>query len=438
MIDRFKDFIQRNELFSKEDHLLLAFSGGADSVALFHLLKESAFSFSVAHVNYSLRAEESEGDENFVRQLAEKYEIECFVKKIAPSHWKGDKNIQAEARSIRYSFFEELIKENAFDKLLTAHHKDDNIESILMNITRGTGLKGLMGIDKKQGSLIRPLLFAERNEIENFLKNHNYEWREDSSNVLNKYKRNRFRNKIIPLFKEENPSFTEAIERMIENLHPVAEIYNEAFEKFKKELVFIEKDQIKIKTSDSIMLERFLFEFIQQYGFNRDQSHAILLSLNDSGKVFYSPSHRLFTDRSSLILMENMPSSYNEVIIDETVREITSPIHLLFSTSGKREIGTSDATAQFDRSRIHFPLRLRPWKEGDKIQPLGMKGMKKISDVLIDKKISRADKSKVMVLLSEDEIIWIVGIMCSDRVKVTPSTKEVWRVDSLQGHANHI
>ena len=314
---------------------------------------------------------------------------------------------------------------------MTAHHKDDNIESILMNITRGTGLKGLMGIDKKQGNLIRPLLFAERREIESFLKYHNYEWREDSSNVLNKYKRNRFRNKIIPLFKAENPAFTEAIERMIENLHPVAEVYNEAFEKFKKELVFVEKDQIKIKASDSIMLEHFLFEFIQQYGFNRDQSCAILLSLKDSGKVFYSPSHRLFTDRSSLILMENKPSATNEVIIDEAVREITSPIHLIFSTSLEREMGTSDATAQFDRSRIHFPLRLRPWKEGDKIQPLGMKGMKKISDVLIDKKISRADKSKVMVLLSEEKIIWIVGMMCSDTVKVTPSTKELWRVDFL-------
>ena len=431
MIDSFTDFIQRHQLFSKEDRLLLAFSGGADSVALFHLLRSAGYTFSAAHVNYALRGDESDGDEKFVRELCKKHGIACYVKKIDPSHWKGNKNIQAEARQIRYAFFDEVLKEKGLNKLLTAHHKDDNIESILMNISRGTGLKGLMGIEKKQGHLIRPLLFAERSEIENFLAIQNHHWRDDSSNAMDKYKRNRFRNKIIPLFKKENPAFSEAIDRLIENLNPIAEVYYEAFEQFKKDFVSKEKDQIKIKSSDIIMLERFLFEFIQHYGFNRDQSQAILLAIKESGKAFYSSSHSLFIDRSFVILIENKLSFFDEVMINEAQHEITEPIHLLFSTSGKREIATSESTAQFDRSKLQFPLKLRAWKEGDKIQPLGMKGMKKISDVLIDKKINRADKSKQMLLLSNDEVIWIVGIMLSDKVKITDSTKEVWKCELM-------
>lgn len=431
MIRRFLNFVEENELFSKKDHLLLGFSGGADSVALFHLLRESNFTFSVAHVNYSLRDHESEEDARFVKSLCDEYKIECFVKKIDKEHWITKKNIQSEARKIRYAFFSELKKTQGFSAVLTAHHKDDNIESILMNITRGTGLKGLLGIEKKHDDLVRPLLFIKRSEIEEYLNSKQFQWRNDSSNFESKYKRNRFRNKIIPLLNKENPSFSEAMDRLLENLTPVAEVYYEAFEKFKKEAVFQTKDQIKIETSQAELLRRFLFEFIQDFGFNSAQAKDILKAINESGRVFNSSSHRLYIDRSSIIIVKEEGNSSSDIDISESTQELLDPIHLVFSSSKKVKFIPSNEIALMDKSKIHFPLKLRSWKHGDRIQPLGMKGMKKISDVLIDKKISLPDKSKLMLLLSNDEVIWIVGIMLSDKVKISDLTKEVWRCELI-------
>jgi tRNA(Ile)-lysidine synthase len=432
MIRRFLNFIEENELFSKEDHLLLGFSGGADSVALFHLLRESNFTFSVAHVNYSLRDKESEGDALFVRSLCDEYNIECFVKKIEKEHWKTKRNIQAEAREIRYTFFNELKKTYAFTKVLTAHHKDDNIESILMNIARGTGLKGLLGIEKKHDDLVRPLLFIERSEIEEYLNSKHFQWRNDSSNLESKYKRNRFRNKIIPLLNKENPSFTEAMDRLLENLAPVAEVYYEAFDKFKKEAVFQNKDEIKIDASQPDLLRRFLFEFIQDFGFNSAQTKDILKTLNETGRVFNSSSHRLYIDRAFIIIVKEAEISNSEISISESANEVLEPVHLVFSSTKGINFNPSNEIAVMDKSKLHFPLKLRHWKHGDRIQPLGMKGMKKISDILIDKKISLPDKSKLLLLLSNDEVIWIVGMMLSDKVKIRKSTQEVWKCELIR------
>lgn len=426
MIHSFQNFVQSNALFDKEEKLLLAFSGGADSVALFYLLKDSGYSFSVAHVNYSLRGEESNEDAAFVKDLCEEYKVPCFIKVIPGNHWQKGMNIQSEARDIRYAFFNKLKKEHGFTNVLTAHHKDDNVETILMNLTRGTGIKGLKGIEVKKEGIIRPLLFAERSEIESFLNEHEYSWRTDSSNSSTKYKRNRFRSEIIPLLKKENPSLIAAFDRLIENVTYVDEVFEEAYSKFKEKHIRGENNQIKINKSEIILLKRFLFEFLKDFNFNRDQVADLLAALNNVGKNFESNSHSLFVDREDLVLVEKEESEINELEIVENASALLHPIMLRFFTIDRLIKGRGNDLGQFDKGKLTFPLKLRQWKEGDKIQPLGMKGTKKISDVLIDKKISIADKPSVLVLESDGEVIWVPGLMTSEKVKVDDSTSDIW------------
>lgn len=426
MIHDFLDFVQSKDLFSKEDNLLLALSGGADSVSLFHMLRESGYSFSVAHVNYSLRGEESDLDREFVKSLCEKHGIECFIKDVPESHWEKGMNIQAEARDIRYAFFNELAEENDFSKILSAHHKADNIETILMNISRGTGISGLKGMETISGNLVRPLLFAERKNIEAYLEDNKYDWRNDSSNSSSKYKRNRFRNEIIPLFENENPSFSDAIDRMIENVELVEGVFLEAFKTFCSNSVKKVGAKVYIDKSDILNLNRFLFEYLKDFGFNRDQVKDMLLTLPNVGKHFESGSHVLFVDRSDLVIVLKEDEVDESLEIVENASALLNPIILKFYTKDELNKNAGQVLGQFDKAKLKFPLKLRVWKEGDRIHPLGMKGTKKISDVLTDKKVSIASRKSTMVLLSDNEIVWLVGYVLSEKVKVEESTKEIW------------
>lgn len=431
MIKRFNDFIESNGLFLKEDSLLLALSGGADSVALFYLLKESGFTFSVAHVNYALRGKESNDDASFVSSLCEKHGIQFHSKEIESDYWRKGMNTQAEARKIRYEFFDKLILEKGYSSVLTAHHKDDNTETILMNITRGTGLKGLMGLARIQGNIVRPLLFAEREEIESYLKTKGIEFREDSSNSSDKYKRNRFRNEIIPLLKKENPSLNEALERLVENLTNVDASFINSLSNFKKTYCFIEKDEVRIETSSGVELPVYLYDVLNEYNFNRDQVVNILSSINEVGKTFISGTHELFIDRNQIVVIKKNSIKDFEIEIFENTSAIIDPIKLTFSTLLDGKIERSKGVELFDKDKLHFPLIFRRWKEGDRIQPLGMKGSKKISDILIDKKIDRAAKQKIMVLTSKDDVICIPGVVLSEKFKVDSRTKMFWRLELL-------
>lgn len=429
MFQRFLDFVESKDLFTKDDKLLLALSGGADSVSLFHLLRESDFSFSVAHVNFSLRGEESDADCSFVVSLCKEYEIDYFIKDVPESYWKKGMNIQAEAREIRYSFFKDLAEEYTFTKILSAHHKEDNVETILMNISRGTGIKGLKGMEAKRDMLVRPLLFTERKEIENYLNEKKLTWRNDSSNESNKYKRNRFRNEIIPLLKKENPSLLEAIDRMIENITNVEEVYMEAFKSFCINNIKREGAHVKVDKTNPLHLKRYLYEYLKDFGFNRDQVNDIIKTLPKVGKQFESNTHILLIDRSDLVLLIKEERNDDVLEIVENASALLHPLVLKFYGSNFFKKDGNSKLAQFDKSKLSFPLKLRIWQDGDRIQPLGMKGSKKVSDVLIDKKVSSAAKKNIMVLLSGDEIIWIVDCMISEKVKVEDDTKEIWCVE---------
>jgi tRNA(Ile)-lysidine synthase len=429
MIERFNSFIESKSLFIDGDKLLLAASGGADSMALFHLLRAVDIEFSVAHVNYSLRDTESTEDAIWLKDICEKYQVPFFEKTISNDYWKEGMNIQKEAREIRYSFFQELVEKYHFTKILTAHHKDDVVETVLMNLTRGTGISGLKGIQVINENIVRPLLFAEKEELLSYLSMEGHAWREDSSNSTTKYKRNRFRHDIIPLLKEENPAFNEAIERLIENVMSVEEVYLEAYQDFTAAAIRNDGEQIKIEKSDPIRLRRFLFEYLKDFSFNRSQVNDVLRSLASIGKNVESESHFLFIDRNELILLKKEVQESPELEIVENASALLHPIKLIFSSSRKFQKVKDENIGQFDKEKLTFPLKIRPWKEGDRMRPLGMKGNKKVSDILIDKKISQADKRSVYVLLSKDEIIWIPGIQMSETAKVDPTTSIIWKAE---------
>ena len=405
-----------------------------DSVSLFHLLRLSGFKFEAAHVNYSLRGEESDKDERFVEALCIEYNIEYHLKKIPAEYWYADSyNIQDEARNIRYHFFDQLI-ENKSGKILIAHNQDDNLETVLMNFTRGTGISGMTGIKPINENIVRPILFFSREELETFLIENNFNWREDKSNASHKYKRNRFRHVIIPGLKKENPSLMLAFDRYLANLKPVNEYFLKGLDEFKKRFLSHDSEGFKLKWETEEQLDLFLYAVIADFGFNQNQVSDIKDSISSSGKYFESSTHRLTIDRNCILIrkISDTKQSQNQKFeIQKTTKLISNPIKLEFTISENTNILEDIVVGQFDIDKLSFPLILRKWKPGDKMKPLGLKGEKKISDILIDKKIPLPDKSNVYVLESNGKIVWLIGLVIDEYFKINDETKNVWRIDLI-------
>lgn len=429
MINRLKDNVFKNVLFTNNDRLILALSGGVDSVSLFHLLRLSGFKFEAAHVNYGLRGEESNEDEAFVEGLCKQYNIVYHIKNVATDYWEEKAiNIQNEARNIRYQFFNQLT-ENPNDKILIAHNQDDNIETVLMNFTRGTGISGIAGLSPMNKNIIRPILFLTRKELEMFLIENKFKWREDKSNASHNYKRNRFRHLIVPEMKKENPAFTLAFDRYLANIKPVKNYFLKGLKAFKKQYLSTEKDGFKLSWDEIEELELFIFDVLKDFGFNQDQVRDIKNSISFSGKYFESNTHRLTIDRNCILirdLIDINQSQSKSVEILESTKLISKPIKLECSISENTNILKRESIGQFDYNKLKFPLIVRKWNPGDKMKPLGLRGEKKISDILIDSKIPLPDKSNVYVLESEGEIVWLIGFVIGENYKVKNETQSVW------------
>ena len=429
MVSRFKDFILSKSLFTKRDRLILALSGGVDSVSLFHLLRLSGYKFEAAHVNYGLRGKDSEKDERFVKDLCSRHNIECHLKKIPPEYWIGDSyNVQNEARKIRYHFFDDLI-ENKNDKILIAHNQDDNLETVLMNFTRGTGISGMTGISPLNGNIIRPILFFTRKELETFLIENNFKWREDESNASYKYKRNRFRHIIIPELKKENPALMLAFDRYTANINPVNEYYLKGLKEYKKQNLSFENGGYILRWRTEEERDLFLFAVLFEFGFNPSQVDDIKYSISISGKYFDSNTHRLTIDRDCILIRkkrDQLQSKIQEFEILEATKSISKPLLLEFSISENVDFSRDSAFGQFDFDKLIFPLILRKWKSGDKMKPLGLGGEKKISDILIDIKIALPDKENIYVLESNGKIVWLIGLVIDEDHKIRAKTKRVW------------
>jgi tRNA(Ile)-lysidine synthase len=455
LLQNFKDYIKHNNLFQPKDKLLLAVSGGVDSVVLCELCHQAGYDFVIAHCNFQLRGAESDRDEQFVRDLAAKYKVEIFVKQFDTNAEavKHKTSIEETARNLRYNWFNELIGNKQFaisnelneancqlpiaNWLLTAHHANDNIETVLINFFRGTGIKGVRGILPKQAKIIRPLLFAKKSEIEQYAKENNLPFVTDSTNAQNDYTRNYFRNELIPGIQKVFPQVEENMLQNIERFTDVEVLYNQAIDLHKSKLCEVKGNEVHIpvlKLAKAKPLHTIIYEIVKEYNFTAAQVNDIeKLITSDSGKYVQSNTHRILKNRKWLIISPLQNRIASNIVVENNDKKIHFENGLLkLEHSSKFEIQNSKFEVQLDASKITYPLLLRRWKQGDYFYPLGMKHKKKLSRFFIDNKLPVTDKEKVWVIESNKKIIWIIGMRIDDRFKITDNTKEVLEITFSQ------
>jgi tRNA(Ile)-lysidine synthase len=442
LIDTFKGFIRSKKLLNREDNIFLAVSGGVDSMVMLDLFSTAEIKVSVAHCNFNLRGAESDQDSDFVREQTRKLGVQYFEKTFETKEFATVKkfSIQEAARVLRYQWFEELCKSEGFHYYATAHHFDDQLETFFINLFRGTGVRGLRGILPKNGNCIRPLLFATREEIVEYAINRGISFREDSSNKSDKYLRNRIRHLILPALASVKADYRSGFNKTFQLLAGSEEFIDVEITKLRKQLFREEEDQVHIAIEELNKLpntEYYLYELLKPYGFNEDVVRKIPAALNKiPGKIFLSKSHQLLIDRNNIILTPIQETKPESFLIQAGQIKIINPIRLTFTSHPENEktiIDPNPNVAQLDAGKLQFPLKLRKWEEGDYFFPLGMNGRKKVSDYFIDRKFSLLDKQKTWLLLSGDEIAWIVGHRIDDRFKIELQTKSVFTI-SFSGY----
>lgn len=429
MQDVFKSHINSSLNFLLEKKLLIAISGGLDSVVLTHLCHDLQLNIALAHCNFKLRGSESDDDETFVLKLANHLGLEVFVEDFDTEMYAKTRklSVQMAARELRYEWFTNLAQNLSFDFILTAHHADDNLETFLINLSRGTGLNGLTGIPEINNNIVRPLLPFSRQELEAYAKANNLKWREDSSNASDKYLRNKLRHHVIPVLKGTTPELLQNFNTTLKNLNDAAHIVDDRLNEFEKNAIdTVEAHQIKFKISEFKNLNNpkaYLFEMFKDYGFTEWNDVVALLDLQ-SGKQVLSHTHRLIKDRTHLILTENSSTELTEAsyLINKTDKKIKTPIGILFFDEADAVFQTSQTDICVDKDLLKFPLTIRKWRDGDFFYPLGMKGKKKISKYLKDEKLSLVDKEQTWLLLTENKVVWVIGMRADERFKVTAKT----------------
>ena len=432
MLELTQKYIHDQLGVNKSDQILMAVSGGIDSMLMSHLLKDLGYRISIAHCNFSLRGNESDGDEDFVREYASREAIPFFTKKFSTSAYAGEHglSIQMAARELRYNWFDELCNEHKFDYVAVAHNSNDVVETLLINLVRGTGLKGLTGIKPKNGKIIRPLLFASRDQIEEYAHNEKIGFREDSSNLSTDYHRNRIRHNIIPELLKINPSFTRNVHSTVDKLSGTSQIFDEYIESVKSRIFVKEENSVSVSVNDLAALKpsnAWLFEIFREYNIGPFQLEELKkLFYAESGKFLNTISHTIYKDRERLIISPSADPDKTVITLNSfddllTFRELDSSV----SMANEFKIIKDSAVGCLDLGKLEFPLVLRPWKEGDSFIPLGLKGRKKLSDLFTDLKIPMNIKPGIKVLCSGDEICWVVGYRVDDRFKVTADTEQV-------------
>ncbi len=437
MLDQLLEFIQRQKLFHSSEKVLLAVSGGVDSIVLMHLFKAAKFNFAILHCNFQLRGEESDEDEVFVNKLSSDYEVPCFVKRFETENYARNQgiSIQMAARELRRKWFDEILKTEHFDKIATAHHLNDSLETAIFNLTKGTGISGLQGIVPFKKPYIRPLMFATREMIHQYADRNNLEWREDRTNASVKYSRNLIRHHVIPELKKINPNLEFTFAQSMERISAATRIYRNFIAKQKATLLNSQNEIIKINKSlinHTIEPQIVLFEALEEYGFNFKQIKDILeVFEGQPGKVFYSSTHQLIIDREELILEEKRKEKYDEWQVFEHTESVeleNGKMDFKVINAGEIPISTDKKVAMLDLDQLQFPLLLRTWKPGDAFYPLGMKHKKKVSDFMIDEKIPVNLKKQTLTLFSGIDLVWLVGHRIDERYKITKQTRKILRI----------
>ena len=432
MLSKFEKHVASYFPFLKGKKLLLAVSGGIDSMVLMRLCIEMKMDISVAHCNFSLRGDDSDADEDFVKSQTDKLQIPIFIKKFDTKKIaeKEKSSIQVVARNLRYEWFNTLLINNDYDYILTAHHLDDSLETFLINFTRGSGLNGLTGIPQQNVSIVRPLLPFSRTEIEIFANENKVEWREDSSNASDKYLRNKLRHDVIPMLKELNPSLLHSFENTISNLQQAQSLVDDATRIVYRKVVTDTNFQKRINLTELIQLPNYnayLYQWLEPLGFS-DWESINDLATAQSGKQIHSQNHTLLKDRNFLIVFPKQESEKTTLfLIEKEQNEIKFPLKITFCNVD--DISNQATNTIFvDEDKLQFPLVIRKWQEGDWFYPHGLNGKKKLSKFFKDEKYSLLDKSEAWLLCSNNQIVWIIGDRQDDRFKVTETTTKILKI----------
>ncbi len=440
MLTEFQNHIKDNQLFQPTDKILLAVSGGKDSMAMLHLSVAAKFNIGVAHCNFQLRDKAADEDELFVQQTCQQLNIPFHSIRFDTAEYAEKHKIstQMAARELRYNWFEEIKTTHHYHFIATAHHQNDVAETMLINLTKGTGLSGLHGIKAKNNHIIRPLLCFTSDEIQQYIKNNNIVFREDQSNASVKYVRNKIRHEVLPKLAEINPNIIETLNKAATHFSATENILNQKIEEEKKHCVTTENELVKINIEHLQQLHplaTYLYYFLSPYHFNFDDCEQIALSLNgNSGKQFFSTTHQLIKDRDFLLLTPKTEKQPEPIII-HTINDFSkSPINIKFELIENKNITfkTAKNIAYLNADKIDFPLRFRKWKEGDNFTPFGMKGKKKLSDYFIDEKFSLPKKETTWLLTDKkDNIIWVVNSRTDNDFKVNSTTKTILLLETF-------
>ena len=432
-VKQFTDFIEQNKLFKPAGKVLAAVSGGMDSVLMAHLLKAAGYNFSIAHCNFQLRGDDAIADQEFCKNLAQQLGVAFYTINFDTTDYAANHkiSIQMAARDLRYQWFQQLKQQHGYDTIALAHHQNDTIETILLNLTRGTGIAGLHGILPKYGDLVRPLLFLYREDIQQLIQKNSLQYVEDSSNSSVKYARNKIRHEVIPKLKGLNPGLEKTFESNLQHFREMEMLLELKVSELKKDLLIRQEDEIHLPLEAVRKLEPkrlLLFNLLQPYGFNETTVDDLIASLDKhSGRVFESLGFRLILDRENIILTKKMDHP-TEITINANQHEVSYnnyKISLLHDDS-PLIVKNNPLAVSIDADLLVYPLTIRAWQQRDYFYPLGMKTKKKLSDYFIDQKIPVHQKTQVPLLINGNgDIIWLAGYRSSEHYKVSKNTKKV-------------
>lgn len=438
MVKEFQQYIEQQKFCDTDSRILVAVSGGIDSVVMLDLFEKTNYQIAIAHCNFQLRGKESDGDEQFVKSLSEKYGINVFSKRFnTRSHAEKNKlSIQVAARELRYAWFEELIQKEGFDYVAVAQHADDQVETFFINLLRGSGLTGLRGMPLKRDNIIRPLLFANRKQIIMYAGENDLDFREDSSNKEDTYLRNKIRLNLLPELEKLSANAPVAIVESMYKLNEADELlkqllnekYNSLFSEKEGFLLLPKDDVVKLQPTDT-----WLYYLLKRFGFNRDTTNNMTDAIirEQIGRAFVSETHEAIIDRKNLLIRPIIKMDVKEYFIQREQDQITDPLILNFECipNNKAFKIKSDArVAQLDEGKLTYPLKIRRWQHGDRFAPFGMRGSKLLSDYFIDNKINLFEKQNIWLLISGNDIVWVVGHRISENYKITKQTDNVLTV----------
>lgn len=426
MIERVHAFLDAHGLNS-QSALLVAVSGGVDSMVLMDVLLRLGFRPAVAHMNFGLRGAASDADEQFVQAYCKANDLTFHTKQVSLSKGEGE-STQMQARALRYDWFKELMTSFGYMRILTAHHLNDSLETTLLNLTKGTGIAGLTGIPVDNHSVVRPLGMLAKMEVEAYAKTHGLAWREDASNQSTTYQRNKIRHKVIPVLEEINPGLTDTFKHTLERLQGTAELLNGRVNELRDaHLIQGEQDELALSwlTDDSVGW-LLLSELLRPYGVSYTLAKEMAQSM-ESGRIFLTATHRLLINRGTLLITKEIPKVLSLLTIERPGHYVWGRFEVTVETRQKTDFHkpTSEAYAFFDADRVGLPFEVRSWQQGDTFVPLGMSGKKKLSDFMIDTKIPLTLKAHIPVFVFQKEIFWLGGYRVDDRFKVTPQTQQL-------------